>query len=191
MGYVGKVVNLVKYLGRPLRYMQGGLWAVNAHAARALSTCTRPFGIHDHCPNRVLTNTNEYIDRLMSRRCFVMHTSPYADDLYTGVCLHNANVTSGDEPCIQAHKRQGQSRSPRRGQGHRCRCPVSLHPLKTEDELEHERAASSNCTAALYLTEEQEAHKEVAVGDWVARRATGALRAPAEPKVKLRGRKYK
>lgn len=40
----------------------------------------------------------------MKKSCFVGSTSPWADDMYVGVCLHDAGVTNGEEPCIFNHQ---------------------------------------------------------------------------------------
>lgn len=144
--YIGRGIRIFMYRGARLTFMQGSAVAFSPRAASALARWTDDATPWLRCPNRWLRDVNNHTaDRLMRTRCFIRETSSYAEDLYTGMLLTDANVTAAHHQCMinmQAPLGSGAT------SGHgvirlmsqrvrRCvgRCPISVHPLKTNATL--------------------------------------------------------
>ena len=149
-GYIGKPIRTFHYRGRPLTFMQGGGFALSQAGAAALSRCWRPFGPDTRCPNRALEDvSNARVADAMKQRCFNFQSSPWADDMYVGACMHDAKIVAGEEPCVFAH-RPGQQLRPQQLSACEEGCLAMEHALKRPRDLKRRsqaaRAAGKACT---------------------------------------------
>ena len=76
----------------------------------------------------------------MQRSCTVLATSPYADDLYVGVCLHDAGVLPGAEPCMY-----NLHHLPTATQRAACNCGATFHLRKTTEQQLASRDKVTKC----------------------------------------------
>ena len=147
--YVGKPLRLVKYHGQELIFMQGGAYALSRSAAAALLHCR--FTRLDECPIQHFRHRAASAGQPLP--CFDRGLSAYAEDLWTGVCMHEANLTASADPCFvtlggtPSYARSGTptlaslrraadvSAHAFRARRGRCPCPVSVHPLKSNMSL--------------------------------------------------------
>jgi hypothetical protein len=152
--YVGRALHLFSYRGAPLTYMQGGAVVLSRRAAMAL-TVWQP-GNWSACPNRVLRDVkNRKVDAQMRSRCFVRQTSDYAEDLFTGIAMHEGGFSAMGHPCMLSLESDGNATGLRkflRSRLPRCNgCPISVHPLKSDAALRKMRRMAdslrSHCAA--------------------------------------------
>ena len=136
------------------RYMQGGAMALSRRAAVAAAGCV--LGPWRECPNKVFKDVNNpVVNAEIQKNCNAPQTN--AEDLYIGVCMKEANMTPMGHPCMRTigaatmHSQKStqvvsagynavtSSESKRilrllENTGH-CRCPITVHPLKSSHML--------------------------------------------------------
>ncbi len=137
------------------RYMQGGAYVLSRRAALVVAGCT--LGPWRDCPPTVFSDSsNPAANAAIQAKCNAPQTN--AEDLYVGVCVKDANLTLLANACMRTmqgatqHKKESYSDSPttqvvsrgfksvsakdehrmlhRLSEMHKCRCPLSLHPVK-------------------------------------------------------------
>lgn len=95
--YLGKEMRLFAYKGQRLTYMQGGAYVLSRRAALAAAACE--LGAWRRCPNRVFEDlSNPRTNLIMRNSCWVPQT--IAEDLYVGVCMHEARLAATAQPCM-------------------------------------------------------------------------------------------
>ena len=92
--YIGKRMNLFQFQGKPFQYMQGGAYCLSRRAALAVASCEH--GEWKHCPTRVFRDVNSKANAAIQRSpC--NHSVTNAEDLLTGACLRDANLTTASK----------------------------------------------------------------------------------------------
>lgn len=156
--YIGKQISLFSYRANQSKvwYMQGGVYALSNRAATAMLSC--PLGSWMNCPDKVLRDSNHKKDKqaVATGSCYSEGTLN-RDDLYAGMCMREAGMVSHNLCCALSLPREAlQTRLSKLGMGEasrsaslmkqrraivqsharQCSCPVSLHPLKSDDKLQ-------------------------------------------------------
>ena len=160
--YIGAPVARYTFKKLKLDFMQGGAFAVSRHAAEAVATCS-PSSSHggwQQCPNRYLEDMDDALNSALhvGQTCF--DERGQHDDLFAGICVREAGLRSGVEPCFINHPpraaesawRRSVVRGSVRGKLKKCPngCPISEHALKGVSRLQAASALySGRCRATL------------------------------------------
>ena len=88
--YYGRPIKVFTYKGERLTFFQGGAYVLSRRAALAVAACRQ--AQWRRCPNRLLQDTsNAAVNAQLKASCVIRQTSTYAEDLWVGVCLHEAS----------------------------------------------------------------------------------------------------
>ena len=108
--YLGKPLRIFSFKGQNLTHMQGGGYVLSRRAAIAVATCE--LGPWRNCPSSVFRDMKDKnADAMIRQRCDWPATN--AEDLMTGVCMHQAGMVPKPHPCMltlgaaTSHRRPG------------------------------------------------------------------------------------
>lgn len=135
--------------------MQGGAYVLSHRAAKAVASCA--LGPIRDCPNKFLQDVRNAKESARMRSSCVVHQTAGHDDLFTGVCLHQASLQlrtgfeSSEHECMLTLFGGANARGALDAQDstdgaaawhkarmvvkRKCRCPITAHPFKHQSLL--------------------------------------------------------